>query len=108
MRLLKNLVEKNNQVWIYCENRDLQEKFLKQAEDEGFLALNGQKPTELFRHQLYGINDDLTMGYLSAMIWSLTFQKCPDHIARVDYGKYISDEDDYMCHPRDNTKEKNV
>ena len=98
MKLLKSLFENNGQVWIYCENQAYQEKFLKQAEEEGFLALNGQKPTEMFRHQLYGINDDMTIGYLAVMIWTLTFQTGKDSHLRVDYGKYISGDDDFICH----------
>jgi len=98
MRTLKSLIEHNETVWFYCATKNLQRGFLKQAEDEGFLALNGQKPTELFDQYLYGINDDMTMGYLSNMIWCLTFQTGKDTHVRVDYEKYISDEEDYICH----------
>ena len=98
MRLLKDLIQNNPTVWFYCESEALQKHFLKQAEDEGFVALNGQKPTELFHHRLFGINDDMTVGYLSVMIWSLTFQTGNDSHLRVDYGKYISDDEDYICH----------
>lgn len=98
MRLLKDLIENNSTVWFYCESKDSQEKFLKQAETEGFLALNGQKPTELFHQHLYGINDDMTMGYLSNMIWCLTFQTGKDEHVRIDYEKYVAEEEDYICH----------
>ena len=100
MRELKDLVKDNEQVWIYCENESLQSKFLNQAETEGFMALNGQKPTELFHHQLYGINSDMTMGYLAIMIWCLSFPKdgSVDPHLRVNYEKYISGEEDYICH----------
>lgn len=98
MRLLKELITHNSTVWVYCENEALQKHFLKQAEIEGFHAINGQKPTELFHHQLYGINDDMTVGYLAVMIWTLTFQTGKDEKVRIDYGKYISDDEDYCCH----------
>ena len=98
MRLLKDLITNYSKVWIYCENEGSQEKFLKQAEEEGFLALNGQQPTELFHHHLYSINDDMTMGYLSNMIWCMTFQTGMDKHVRIDYEKYISDDEDYICH----------
>lgn len=99
MRKLKELFQDNSTVWFYCESEALQKLFLKQAEDESFVALNGQKPTELFHHRLYGVYDDMTIGYLSAMIWSLTFQTGNDSHLRVDYGKFISDQGDYICHP---------
>lgn len=105
MRLLKDLIQNASTVWIYCESEALQKHFLKQAETEGFRAINGQKPTELFKHQLYGINDDMTVGYLSAMIWSLTFQTGSDEHIRIDYGKYISDCDNFYC---DSVKLKKV
>ena len=98
MRLLKELLKNNSTVWIYCESEALQKHFLKQAEAEGFLSINGQVPSQLFHHQLYGISDDMTVGYLAAMIWSLTFQTGKDDHVRVDYSKYISDDEDYYCH----------
>ena len=97
MRSLKALIEQNDSVWIYCKDEPLQVQFLEQAESEGFLALNGQKPTELFHHMLYGIDSDMTMGYLSNMCWCLTFREGDTHV-RVDYGKYIAGEEDYICH----------
>lgn len=95
MRLLKELIKNDGTVWIYCESEKFQEKFLKQAEAEGFIALNGDIPTKLFRHQLYGISDDMTMGYLSNMIWWLSLRTNKDKHIRVDYKKYISGDENY-------------
>jgi len=89
MRALKDLINEHETVWIYCDTEELQSSFLDQAEDEGFLALNDQKPTALFHHKLYGISNDMTMGYLSSMIWSLTIQENDNH-TRIDYGRFIS------------------
>ena len=98
MRLLKDLLNDNSIVWIYCRDEAYQMLFLTQAENEGFKAINGQKPTELFHHQLYGISDDMTVGYLSAMIWHLTFHTGTDDHVRVDYANYMSGAEDYICH----------
>ena len=103
MKLLKALLEDNDTIWLYCRNERLAKCFLEQCENDGFCALNGQKPTELFRQKYYGILDDMTMGYLSSMIWSLTFQNGEDDHVRIDYEKYISDEEDYICY-KTNTK----
>lgn len=105
MRLIKDLIQNNSTVWIYCESEALQKHFLKQAEFEGFHTVNGQKPTELFHHQLYGISNDMTIGYIATMIWCLTFQCGNDKHLRIDYGKYISGENDCICH---STKLKKV
>ena len=98
MRLLQDLIEDNETVWFYCRNEKLAKAFLSQCEEEGFLAMNGRKPSELFRHKFYGIFDDLTMGYLANMIWSLTFQTGLDDHVRVEYEKYISGAEDYICY----------
>lgn len=95
MRQLVDLFKLSSDIWIYCDCENSQVKFLKQAQNEGFIALNGQKPTDLFRHKLYGISDDMTMGYLASMIWSLTFRENDNHI-RVDYRKYLSGEEAYF------------
>ena len=98
MHKLKSLTESYDTVWFYCRTERLAEEFLKQCEEEGFLTLNGQKPTLLFRHKFYGVFDDMTMGYLSNMIWCLTFQNEIDEHVRIDYEKYISEAEDYYCH----------
>ena len=98
MRTLKDLIKNNNStIWIYCENKVLQEKFLEHAGNEGFQAINRHKPKELLRNHLYVINDDMTIGYLAKMIWWLTFQTGKDTHIRIDYGKYISNKDEFIC-----------
>ena len=92
MRWLRDLVKENPCVWVRCEDERLQGLFLIQAELEGFRALNGQWPTELANHRLYGITGDMTVGYLSSMCWSLTRRPSDEHV-RVDYGKYYAGED---------------
>lgn len=99
MRTLKALIDNNNTIWIYCKDKELAKSFLEQCENEGFLALNGQKPTELFHHSFYGISDDMTMGFLSSMIWSMTLRNGNDNHVRIDYEKFISGEDNYFFHP---------
>ena len=98
MRLLKSLIENNEVVWVYCRSKKLAEDFLEQCESEGFYTLNHGKPTELFHHKFYGLFNNLTMGYLSNMIWHLTFQTDHDEHVRIDYEKYISAAEDYICH----------
>lgn len=94
MKTLKEYAEEYKDVWMYCRGEELQIQFLKQMEDEGFLALNGQKPTELFHHTLYGFFDDMTMGYLSGMIWCYSAKNPEDDHIRIDYEKYLNDDPD--------------
>ena len=104
MHKLSSLIENNDTVWFYCRTDYLAEQFLNQCEKEGFWALNNQKPTELFHHRFYGVFDNLSMGYLSNMIWCLTFCKDQDEHVRVDYEKYIFNEADYICHETNTVK----
>ena len=96
MKTIKELVRLYGDVWVYCKNEELQVQFLNQAENEGFIALNGQKPSELFHHKLYGLSDDMTMGYLSGMVWCYSARNPKDTIIRIDYEKYLSDEEDIL------------
>ena len=106
MRALKSLLETEPHVWLCCATEELQIQFLEQAEAEGFICMNGQKPTELFHSPYYGIDQDMTMGYVSTMCWVLS-SKYPGHVIivgrdehmdpiRIDYGKYIAGETDYI------------
>ncbi len=98
MRTLKEIAEEYKEVWIYCRGEELQIKFLEQMEKEGFLALNGQKPTELFHHTIYGFSDDMTMGYLSGMTWCYSARNPEDAHIRIDYEKYFYDESEIYYH----------
>jgi len=98
MRLLRTLIDGNDTVWFYCKTKELARKFLSQCEEEGIWTLNNQKPTTLSARKFYGLFDDLTMGYLSNMIWCLTFHPGRDEHVRIDYEKYSIGAKDFICH----------
>ena len=102
MQTLKSLVANKSDVWIFCKNEYLQKHFLWQAENEGFLALNGQNPSALNHHQLYAITNDMKVGYLSAMIWALTKKagNTKNAPTRIDYEKYLACENDHLYYGR--------
>ena len=105
MKTFKEISEEHKEVWVYCRGEDLQIRFLKQMEGEGFLALNGQKPTELCHQILYGFFDDMIMGYLSRMIWCYSARNPKDNHIRIDYEKYLNDEPDIYYHIADADKQ---
>lgn len=102
MRTLKSLIENKPDVWIFCRNERLQKVFLLQAENEGFLTINGQNPNTLNHHRLYGITNKMKVGYLSAMIWVFTSKagSKKNYTKRIDYEKYLAGESDYLYHGR--------
>ncbi len=98
MRTLKELFERTGEhwIWIYCPEKAHQRRFLQQAEEEGFLAVSGMRPTELGCNELYGIDDEsMTMGYVSRMCWFLPLEYGKTGLLRIDFQKYISGEADY-------------
>ncbi len=97
MRTLDQLTDLYSHVWIFCKNEELQIRFLEQAESEGFLTLTGESPTKLFHPHLYGLFDDMTMGYLAGMVWSLSRKTAFDMNVRIDYEKYITGKFNYFC-----------
>ena len=106
MPTLRSLMEQCEVVWFCCDTKELQKQFLKQCEDEGFLTLTGGKPTALNCNRLYGISNN-SVGYLMSMCWALGYRGAAIDIGtdkhvkvpvRVDYGKYISQEKDFLYH----------
>ncbi len=98
MRSLKSLIEKNKKVWFYCGTEDLQKRFLEQAEEEGFVTMQGEAPSTLSLQRLYGINCEGTMGYISNSIWYLSFHTGGQDILHIDYDRFISGEAEFICH----------
>lgn len=106
MRTLRSLTEQCDTVWFCCDTQELQKLFLRQCVDEGFLTMNGDKPTELNCNRLYGISNN-SVGYLMGMCWELGYRGAAIDIGtdkrvknpvRVDYGKYMAGDEDYLYH----------
>ncbi len=106
MRTLRSLMEQCEVVWFCCDTKELQKQFLQQCEDEDFFTITGDKPTELGCNRLHGISNN-SVGYLMGMCWALGYRGAAIDIGsgkhikspvRIDYGKYVSGEDDYLCH----------
>ena len=96
MRSLKSLFEKHSKVWFYCETEVLQRRFLKLAEEEGFVTMRGEKPSSLSLQRLYGINNEGSMGYIPNFLWYLSFQTGSSEILHIDYDRFISGEEDFI------------
>lgn len=98
MRTLRQLTENGEGcVYILCETDDENAKFKEQAEAEGFMGLDGHtRPTEFPNCKHYGLNDDMTMGYVFGMAW-YHFRRLKERKRlMIDYGKYARGEEDYV------------
>ena len=67
------------------------------------MGLDGHtRPTEFPFCKHYGLNDDMTMGYVFGMAWYYAL-KVRNHLV-IDYGKYARGEEDYVLHGAESDK----
>lgn len=93
MRTLTELLKTNEKVFIRLANDNLKQKFMQQAEDEGFVY-HGKKPTKSKAESVMIIHNDYTLGKLIGMATNMQYHYCPKEM-RVDYARYINGLDDY-------------
>lgn len=80
--------------FIYCRSRNIADRFLADAESEGFTFGDGVRPTNKECSDLYSLHDDLTISYTG---WAghVLFRNAAGNIVRIDYGRYIAGAPDY-------------
>ena len=66
MRTLTELLKTNDKVFIRLANDNLKQKFMQQAENEGFVY-RGKNPTESQAENVMIIHADYTLGTLVGM-----------------------------------------
>ena len=94
MRTLKQLVEKAGKVWVYLDNEETGNAFLRQAREEGFRC--GDKMSWFY---VMALSSDMTVCYVSLFNWTFSFAgNVKGTPLRVDYEKYAAGEEDYLCH----------
>ena len=101
MRTIKNLVNQNNgKVYVYLANDEIGNKFMQQAEDEGFTFNDGEKPTSRCYAEIMAVNDNYTISFVGS-VGRMAFGSGAEiangqKLVRVDYEKYANGESDYM------------
>ncbi|MBQ9228728.1 MAG: hypothetical protein IJ168_07855 [Eubacterium sp.] len=93
MRTLTALLQNDKRVFIYLANDNLKRKFLRQAEDEGFV-LHGNDPTKERAADIMIIHRDYTLSHLSGFATMGCYQNCRKEM-RVDYARYSNGLADY-------------
>lgn len=96
-RTIKELAKKNGRVYVYLEDPDTGNQFMKQAESEGFTFTDGAKPTERFYAEIMAVNSDITINFVG-MNGRIAFGSGArtvgnEELIRVDYKKYINREE---------------
>ena len=95
MRSIKNLLKLNGRIYLYLQDEKIGKLFLENAEKEGFTFGDGVNPTKRKADSIFAINDDFTINYVG-YIGHLAFNSSVDKIVRIDYYKYLSDDDEYV------------
>lgn len=92
-RSIKNLVNKSNgRVYVYLANDEIGNKFMQQAENEGFTFNDGAKPTSRCYAEIMAVNDNYTINYVGS-VGCIAFGSGAETVngqklIRVDFEKY--------------------
>ena len=99
MRTLKELATSNRRVWFYIKDEALGHAFMNQAEEEGFHWANEKAMSKDDWYYTMAIRADMSLWYVSLYVWTLSFRgNIEGTPIRVDYEKYVSGCEDYICH----------
>ncbi len=99
MRTVSNLLSLDGKIFVFLRSGNICERFLKEAEAEGFTFGDGELPTQRERSDIYALHQDWTISYVG---WAghLAFHhpeiSSAEPLVRVDYGKYLSGREDYV------------
>ena len=63
-KTIRELSKMNGRVYVYLRTPELRERFLRQAEQEGFTFCDGAKPTARPAADVMAINHDGTINYV--------------------------------------------
>lgn len=101
MRTLEKLLEHDGKIFIRLKNTTVAERFLRNAEKEGFLMQNGQKPTESEHWSFYQLFHDKTIkpfgfGFAGSMLRHQIIHGTAIDCASIDYLRYISGDENYI------------
>lgn len=93
MRIVSELLNQNGRVYVYMSSEEICNRFLHDAEKEGFIFCDGVKPTERESTDIYALNQNRTINYVG-FIGHIAFQSAKkignQKLVKIDYEKYIA------------------
>ena len=91
MKNLKEFVKNSAKtVYVRLSSHEIAEKFLRDAEMQGFTFPDGTKPTEHRPDGFFALHHDMTMNYIGAVgrtAWQCSSRK----IVKLDYEKFSAE-----------------
>ena len=105
MRKIQDLLDAGYRVWFYLRDQETENRFVEEINEIGATYLNGSQVTMENCSPIMAVHADRKVGHLMIMIWNASFQKgFANHYKgdlsktiKVDYAKYISGDDNYIC-----------
>lgn len=99
-RKITDLLKLKGRVYVRLASKEIGQRFLQEAEREGFTFCDGVKPTEREHDDIFEINKDMTINYVG-FIGHIAFSGAKrvggERLFRVDYEKYSENAKDYIC-----------
>lgn len=111
MRGFQELLQDGKKAWFYLKDQEAEHKFVEELNRLGARYLNGSPVTAENCSPIMAVHSDLRVAHLMIMIWNASFSSSfQEHYAgdvskilKVDYARYISGADDYICTKSDFT-----
>ena len=93
---IRELSQMDGRVYVYLRTTEISEKFLEEAEKEGFTFCDGLKPTERKAETIMAVNPDLTLNYVGTngriAFGSGAKRIGSQKLIRIDYDRLLVDE----------------
>lgn len=94
-RTLRNLVKSDKRVYVYSADSQTIDRFIVDAEREGFTFSDGVKPSERTPDYIMALHEDGTICYVG-FVGHMAFGCAPLDMLCVDYRKYADGDEDYI------------
>ena len=88
MKTIKELANMGERVYVHLKDRETAERFLHDAETEGFTFGDGVSPTDRHWSDLYAIHPDGTLNYVGT-IRRIHYGSSADGIVRIEYAELL-------------------
>lgn len=84
MKTIKELASMGERVCVHLKDEKTAERFLRQAESEGFTFGDGVNPTDRHWSDLYAIHPDGTLNYVGT-VGRIEYASDTDSVVRIEY-----------------------
>ena len=88
MKTIKELASMGERVYVHLKDEEIAQRFLRNAEAEGFTFGDGVKPTERHWSDLYAIHPEGALNYVGT-IGRIEYGSGADSVVRIDYSQLL-------------------